>query len=127
MKHYFQLFNADGYRFIQAIEAAKKANLLSRIQSFCRSKEYLSGSPAKTEKKEEGKSSLMSFLEKTKKKIQEEKQKPTSPAENNGPNPTITVNQESFPLFHLAEFAIALGSAGNNFQVIIDVTSNPRK
>uniref|UniRef100_A0A914XYA8 ATP-dependent helicase C-terminal domain-containing protein n=1 Tax=Panagrolaimus superbus TaxID=310955 RepID=A0A914XYA8_9BILA len=108
-----ELFKSDGLRFIQAIELCKKANLLPRIYSFYRSPTYHKIPEEENEIKP--KKGLQSFLARKndEKNIVEVKMEP----ESQGP----------FPLFTIADFFISLGSAGENFQVIVDVNSNPRK
>uniref|UniRef100_A0AC34FKJ4 ATP-dependent helicase C-terminal domain-containing protein n=1 Tax=Panagrolaimus sp. ES5 TaxID=591445 RepID=A0AC34FKJ4_9BILA len=107
-----ELFKSDGLRFIQAIEHAKKANLLPRIYSFYRSPAYYKVSTDENEAKP--KKGLQSFL--SRKNNQEKVVQPEVEPEKQGP----------FPLFAIADFLISLGSAGENFQVIVDVISNPR-
>uniref|UniRef100_A0AC34QBG6 ATP-dependent helicase C-terminal domain-containing protein n=1 Tax=Panagrolaimus sp. JU765 TaxID=591449 RepID=A0AC34QBG6_9BILA len=111
----------------EAIEMAKKANLLSRIQTFCRSKEY---NEVKTEALSNtastSSSALKNFLERAKNRGANEDQKLNNARTEPSPQPAPAV-PESFPLFNLAEFFINLGIAGDNFQVIVDVASNPRK
>lgn len=111
---------------IEAIELIKKSNLLSRIQTFCRSKEYndvkieVPSNSAST-----GTSALKNFLERTRNKTNEEKKLNDFLAMQ--PAQSTPIVSESFPLFNLAEFFIHLGIAGDNFQVIVDVSSNPRR
>uniref|UniRef100_A0AC35FLR0 Helicase ATP-binding domain-containing protein n=1 Tax=Panagrolaimus sp. PS1159 TaxID=55785 RepID=A0AC35FLR0_9BILA len=110
-----ELFKNDGLRFIQAIENAKKANLLPRIYSYYRSPAYFKVSTEENETK--SKKGLKSFLSR---KTNEEKVVEFE-AEK------VPESQGSFPLFSIADFLISLGSAGENFQVIVDVISTPRK
>lgn len=91
--------------------------MLSRVYSFYRSPGYYKTKTSENEVKP--KKGLQSFLSR---KTNEEEKVVESEVEK-----ALFEKQGPFSLFAIADFFISLGAAGDNFQVVVDVISTPRK
>uniref|UniRef100_A0A7E4V6S2 Helicase ATP-binding domain-containing protein n=1 Tax=Panagrellus redivivus TaxID=6233 RepID=A0A7E4V6S2_PANRE len=111
-----KVFEGSQMQYITAVESAKKGTLLSRIRSFTKRQQAAEMRElAAADKK---------HLSGVQKLLQNRKRKHESVVADPGPStppPETPEEVAKFPLFKLAEFFSALGSALDNFEVVVNI------